>query len=183
MMRYLTVADSKLKSRAIKSVKSRVINLREAKHDLTIAELMDAVGSSFAEQYGQGRAVITKTVSELPGDEKLANLEALYASWEWRYGRAIGFDAQVETERFPWGQADIRFKVAQGIIADIVIFSDALDSDFIDCIAKSLIGVPFTSRDMAERVESLGCTEETIGDISQTVIAHDIARTLLDEAF
>jgi bis(5'-nucleosidyl)-tetraphosphatase len=117
------------------------------------------------------------------GDEKLAELEALYASWEWRYGRAIDFDAQVESDRFTWGQADIRFKVAQGIIADTVIFSDALDSDFIDCIAQSLIGVPFTSRDMAERVKSLGSAKDTVGDISQTVIAHDIARTLLDEAF
>jgi uncharacterized protein YhaN len=76
MMRYLTVADSKLKSRAIKSVKSRVINLREAKHGLTIAELMDAVGNSFVEQYGQGRAVIKKTVDKFHGDEKLAELEA-----------------------------------------------------------------------------------------------------------
>jgi lipoate-protein ligase A len=183
MMRYLTVADSKLKSRAIKSVKSRVINLREAKHGLTIAELMDAVGNSFVEQYGQGRAVIKKTVDKFHGDEKLAELEALYASWEWRYGRAIDFDAQVESDRFTWGQADIRFKVTQGIIADTVIFSDALDSDFIDCIAQSLIGVPFTSRDMAERVKSLGSAKDTVGDISQTVIARDIARTLLDEAF
>ena len=183
MMRYLTVADSKLKSRAIKSVKSRVINLREAKQGLTIAELMDAVGNSFVEQYGQGRAVIKKTVDKFHRDEKLAELEALYASWEWRYGRAIDFDAQVESDRFTWGQADIRFKVAQGIIADTVIFSDALDSDFIDCIAQSLIGVPFTSRDMAERVKSLGSAKDTVGDISQTVIARDIARTLLDEAF
>jgi len=38
------------------------------------------------------------------------------------YGRAIDFDAQVESDRFTWGQADIRFKVAQGIIADTVIF-------------------------------------------------------------
>ena len=149
MMRYLTVADSKLKSRAIKSVKSRVINLREAKHGLTIAELMDAVGNSFVEQYGQGRAVIKKTVDKFHGDEKLAELEALYASWEWRYGRAIDFDAQVESDRFTWGQADIRFKVAQGIIA-IPLASDALDSDFTDCIAQSLIGVPFTPV-MAER--------------------------------
>ncbi len=183
MMRYLTVSDSKLKSRAIKSVKSRVINLREAKDDLTIAELMDAVGNSFAEQYGKGRAIVRKTVAEFPRDEKLADLEALYASWQWRYGRAIDFDAQVETERFPWGQADIRFKVAQGIIADTTIYSDALDSDFIDCIAQSLIGVPFTSREMAKRVESLGNAYETVGDIPQTVIAADIARSLLEEAF
>ncbi len=183
MMRYLTVSDSKLKSRAIKSVKSRVINLREAKRDLTIDELMEAVSNSFADQYGQGRAVVRKTVTDFPRDNKLADLEALYASWDWRYGRALDFDAQVETERFPWGQAEIRFKVAHGIIADTAIYSDALDSDFIDSVAKSLIGVPFTSRDMAERVESLGNAKDTIGDISQTVIARDIAQSLRDEAF
>lgn len=183
MMRYLTVSDSKLKTRAIKSVKSRVINLREVKHDLTITELMDAVGTSFAEQYGEGRSIVQRTVEEFPRDKILADLEALYASWEWRYGRAIDFDAQVETKRFPWGQADIRFKVTQGIIAETTIYSDALDSDFIDCIARSLIGVPFTSREMAKRIKTLGNADETVGDIPQTVIAEDIAQTLLDEAY
>ncbi len=183
MMRYLTVSDSKLKTRAIKSVRSRVINMREVKPDLTMEELIEAVGNSFVEQYGSGRAVVVKGISDFPKDKKLEDLEALYASWTWRYGRAIDFDAQVETERFPWGQADIRFKVTQGVVADAAIFSDALDSDFIEHIAQSLIGAHFNSREMAERVASLGNPNETVGEIPQSVIAEDIARTLLNEAY
>jgi len=183
MMRYLTVSDSKLKTRAIKSVRSRVINLREVMPELTIDALISAVIGSFVKQYGAGRPVVRQTAETLTRDETLADLEALYASWTWRYGRAIDFDVQIETERFPWGQADIRLKVAQGSVTDAAIYSDALDGDLIEQAALSLIGSRFNSREMAARVASLGRTDEVFGEIPPAVITADIAKVLLEEGY
>ena len=183
MMRYLTVSDSKLKTRAIKSVRSRVINLREVMPGLTIDALISAVIGSFVKQYGAGRPVVRQTAETLTRDETLADLEALYASWTWRYGRAIDFDVQIETERFPWGQADIRLKVAQGSVTDAAIYSDALDGDLIEQAALSLIGSRFNSREMAARVASLGRPDEVFGEIPPAVITADIAKVLLEEGY
>ncbi|NLA71689.1 MAG: lipoate--protein ligase [Clostridiaceae bacterium] len=183
LLRYLTVSEIKLRSRAIQSARARVINLIEAKQDLTLAQLSDAVIASFIERYGQGVIVEHVMADDFPRDDRLASLEQQYASWEWRYGHAIDFDAKIETGRFPWGQAELQFKVEQGIITDAVIYSDALDSDFIAQIADALLSSRFTSRDMANRVASLDGDCDTVGEISQKTIRDDMVKVILDQSF
>jgi lipoate-protein ligase A len=183
LMRYLTVSDAKLKSRAIQSVRSRVINLIDAKPDITVDEVAHAVIDAFIAHYGEGCEIVRKTIDDFERDATLARLEEHYASWAWRYGSTKPFDLTVETGRFPWGQATLNFKVEHGTIADAVIYSDALDSDFIDELSQSLVGVPFSSEAMAAKIEPLGRASETIGDITQNTIARDMAGVLRDRAF
>lgn len=183
LLRYLTVSDTKLKSRAIKSVRSRVINLVEAKEDITVSETARAVTDSFVSIYGQGAETVRLEAEELERTDRLITLEERYASWDWRYGRTLEFDIQFETGRFPWGQAEILLKVDQGFITESVIYSDALDSDFFREIQEALKGVRFNSREMAEAVESLGSHEDSVGEISQKTIADDIGNVIRDRAF
>ncbi|HZK29315.1 MAG TPA: lipoate--protein ligase [Clostridia bacterium] len=183
LLRYLTVSEVKLRSRAIQSVRSRVINLIEADEDITVPKLSESIIASFIKHYGHGKAVERAIADDLPPDDRLAQLQQQYASWEWRYGHAIDFDAKVETGRLPWGQAELQFKVERGFISDVAIYSDALDSDFIRQIATELHGSRFTSRDMANRVSSLGCEGDTVGEISQIAIRDDMVKVILDQAF
>jgi lipoate-protein ligase A len=183
LLRYLTVSELKLQSRAIKSVTSRVINLIEARSDLTIPALCDSVIDSFLAQYGKGTGVEIVDAGRIEGGEKLARLEEVYASWEWRYGNTIDFDARIETGRFPWGQAELLLKVEQGIISEAQIFSDALDSDFFRQIANSLPGTPFNSHHLADRIAGLGEVDETVGEISQKTIADDMGHVIREQSF
>ncbi len=183
LLRYLTVSDSKLQSRAIKSVRSRVINLIEVKEDLTPADLSRSLIASFLAHYGTGAKIETLDATAFQGREGLAKLEERYASWAWRYGRSIRFDARIETGRFPWGQAELLFKGEGGIIRDSLIHSDALDSDFMDLVAASLTGSPFVSGEMADRIGGLGSDRDTVGEISQKTIADDLVQVIRDHAF
>lgn len=183
LLRYLTVSDLKLRSRAIKSVRSRVINLIEAKGDLTIAALSASVINSFTARYGGGSGVEILDAAAIGRDTGLRRLEEIYASWEWRYGKTMDFDARVETGRFPWGQAELQFKVEEGVIVQAVIYSDALDSDFIRRIADSLTGLHFNSQEIAGRVAGLGKAGDTVGDISQQTIAGDMAQVIRQGLF
>lgn len=183
LLRYLTVSDVKLRSRAIQSVRSRVINLIEAKADLTVPQLIQAVTDSFIAKYGAGGRIDAIEAEAIEEDEELHDLRARYASWEWRYGQTIDFDVRVETGRFPWGQAELLLRVEQGLVREAVIYSDALDSDLMDRVAASLPGVPFNSEAIAARVILLGEAADTVGEIPQETIVQDLATVLRDQAF
>lgn len=183
LLRYLTVSDSKLKSRAIPSVRSRVINLIEAKADLTVQDLSEAVIASFIAHYGLGVTTEFQDASVFQGRQDLTDLETLYASWDWRFGKSLVFDASLDTGRYPWGQAQLLFKVEKGMIAQTLIYSDALDSDFIGLVASRLEGLHFRSQEMAQALSGLGHEADTVGEISQKTIADDLASAIRDRAF
>lgn len=183
LARYLNVSKAKLSTRAIKSVRSRVVNLIEVKEDLTIDALSEAVIDSFTKHYANGLEVERTKAQLLLKDEALRSLEARYASWDWRYGKSIDFDLRIDTGRHPWGQAELLFKVEQGILKDVLIYSDALDSDFFREISESLVGLRFHSEEIAKRVEMLGSDRNTVGEISQKKIADDIGIVIRDHSF
>ena len=155
LVHLLTVSDVKLKSKAIASVRSRVGNLRDVRPDLTLAELAEAVNKAFIERYAEGREIEKLKIDEFVRDDRLAALEEKYSSWDWRYGRTVPFDLEIETGRLSWGEAKLGFEIKQGIIENIVVYSDALDGDFIDDIAKVLVGARLDADDMAGRLHQL----------------------------
>ncbi len=183
LLRYLTVSQAKLESRAIKSVRSRVVNLIEVKKDLNTEELSQSVVASFIEQYGQGLAIDSIDASAIERGEELLRLEERYASWDWRYGKTIDFDARIETGRLPWGQAEILLKVEAGIITDAVIYSDALDSDFFEEMSSRLPGSPFRPEEIADRLLHKIDEEETVGGTSRQMIANDLVQVIRDQSF
>jgi lipoate-protein ligase A len=155
LVHFLTVSDVKLKSKAIASVRSRVGNLRDVRPDLTLTELAEAVNKSFVERYAKGREIEKLGIDEFAGDDRLAALEEKYSSWDWRYGRTVPFDMEIETGRLSWGEAKLGFEIKQGKIENVVVYSDALDGDFIDDIAKVLVGARLDADDMTGRLHQV----------------------------
>lgn len=133
---YLNVSESKLKSKGVKSVRSRVVNLRELRDDLTIAMLAEELGNAFAREYGRLSSVMT--VSELDACEIAENREK-YASWDWTYGRKLEFTVQAE-RRWDWGNVELQMVVSGGVIEDAVCYSDAMNETIADRLAEELRG-------------------------------------------
>ncbi|HZK41338.1 MAG TPA: lipoate protein ligase C-terminal domain-containing protein, partial [Clostridia bacterium] len=73
--------------------------------------------------------------------------------------------------------------VEKGLITQALIYSDALDSDFIGCLAHQLEGLRFNGEDMAQALSGLGKASDTVGEISQKIIADDIASAIRDQSF
>ena len=140
------------------------MNLIEVKEDLMTP--IEAA-STHSQTLCQWFRIERKKAQLLLKDEALRSLEARYASWDWRYGKSIDFDLRIDTGRHPWGQAELLFKVEQGILKDVLIYSDALDSDFFREISESLVGLRFHSEENAKRVEMLGSDRNTVGEISK----------------
>lgn len=134
--RYLNVSKSKLQSKGVKSVKSRVINLRELRDDLTIAMLSDELDAAFGRIYGCEPVRIER--DSIDWDE-VGRLRERYVSWDWVKGRKIPFTAELE-RRFEWGNIDLQLEVSGGMIKDAVCYSDAMCENLGEGIASELIG-------------------------------------------
>lgn len=151
MSRYLTVSKEKLKSHSVDSVRSRVGNLKEFCPQLTVETMETAMQVSFAEVYGQ-----TPQIRELTAEDRafVERLKEKYASWDFRFGRAISFTNEAE-KRFSWGSVQIQWEVFKGSIRDIKIYSDSLDVS-VGQAAELLKDCPYERRAIEERLAQAG---------------------------
>lgn len=147
---YLMPSKEKLAAKGVDSVRARVCNLKEYAADLTIERVKSAMQEAFVEEYGPA-AILQPHQWDVPAFDQL---KERYASWEWRFGQTPRFDIAFE-KRFDWGQVEFCLQMEKGCIKDARIHSDAMDEAFIDGIAPALIGCPFSSEQMAQRLRAL----------------------------
>jgi len=129
--RYLNVSMKKLQAKGVESVKSRVINLKELNPDITIKQMIFALGESFESEYGQ--ATETYFISENNAPEAAIERFRHYASWEWLYGKTPNFDVTIE-EKFSWGELVLSFRLKGAMIEACGIYSDAMNTELVDSL-------------------------------------------------
>jgi len=142
MTRYLNPNKAKLQSKGIQSVKSRVLNLKELIPDLTHDALCQAIVTEFCNTYGSTAPVEDldhKTLQAIPHLNTFYNQNQ---DWDWRFGQTPAFEHMMET-RFDWGTLDVRIQSRNGLITEIVIFSDSLFPQMIEELMKQLKGVSY----------------------------------------
>ena len=137
--KYLNVSTAKLQSKGVKSVKARVVNLKELREDITIEMLCEELYKAFGRIYGCDPIEISP--EEIDWAE-VENLQERYSSWEWTKGRKIPFTVQIE-KRFAWGNIDLQMNVDGGIIKDAICYSDAMNENIGEEIARGLIGTEY----------------------------------------
>lgn len=134
---YLTVSKEKLKSKGVESVRARVGNLSDYLPDLKIEGLKSALRQAFGQVYGLG---VEDMARERINEARWQSKKEHYASWSWLYGRKIPFQYEV-ARKFPWGEVTIHLQVEKGKIKEAVVYSDALNTAFIDELPKYFRGV------------------------------------------
>ena len=137
MSKYLTPSKAKLSSKGIKSVKSRVVNLKELNPALTPQKMKEYMINAFETVYG-----MNAEIKEIKSNDKIESIAKQYACKEYLYGMAIPFTLTCE-KRFDWGGIQINLNVKHGVITDAQIFSDAMDHTLSDKIKTALLNRPF----------------------------------------
>jgi len=154
---YLNPHPLKLQAKGIKSVRSRVANLVEFNDTINHKTLSQAMIEAFCEYYGQ--EVADTPVEELD-EATLAqepHLNKYYqqmADWEWRFGKTPEFSHHLET-RFDWGLIDLHLDVKQAVIAEVVIFSDALNVELIEDLKQALTEVKYNKEAISAKLATL----------------------------
>lgn len=146
---YLNVSKAKLKAKGVKSVKSRVINLRELNLELTIETIKEAMKMAFEEIYAPlTHERSTEDILKIPAFE---SYHKKYSSKEWIFGKSPNFDFTAET-RFGWGGIELGLSINEGKVREAKLFSDAMDADLIQKLSNSLAGSVFSKDIMAAKL-------------------------------
>ncbi|HEY5466801.1 MAG TPA: lipoate--protein ligase, partial [Clostridia bacterium] len=125
--RYLSVPKAKLDAKGIASVRSRITNLGEIEPSVTVERACVALEDAFVQAYG-GKTTRLADTGAFEDAAMRASQERL-ASWGWRYGRTLPFQASLE-HRFDWGSVRLEFTMENGTVTDHMMYSDMLDPDF-----------------------------------------------------
>ncbi|MCQ2009404.1 MAG: lipoate--protein ligase [Sporolactobacillus sp.] len=145
---------AKYESKGIKSVRSRVTNIREhLTKDMDIhqfkAELLHYIfeGEDHIPEY------------QLTDDDwtNIINIaKRRYRNWDWVYGKSPEFNVH-KAKRFPGGRVDFRMNVKKGVIEQISVFGDFFGVGDVREFEKLLIGVRYDQSVLSEKLTSIDC--------------------------
>ena len=170
LSKYLNVSRTKLRSKGVDSVKSRVTNLIDYRPSITIDILKNELIHAFRETYNL--KPIQMEASKLPRN-KIESLRQKYSSWDWNFGKKIEFSDRI-SRRFSWGDIELQLRVEGGIIKECAVYSDALDTELFSEIGKQLLGCIFDKNAMEARLRGILIDEDKkpiIDDVIKLVIS------------
>lgn len=165
---YLNPHPLKLKAKGIKSVRARVANLVEFNDAINHETLSEAIIEAFCEYYGETAPVEQLDEASLAKQPTLNAYYQQMADWDWRFGKTPEFSHHIET-RFDWGIMDVHMDVKQAMIAEVVIFSDALNVELIDLLKETLTGVKYNKSEIKDALAELANSQPElaaqVGDV------------------
>lgn len=144
MANYLTPSETKLASKAVKSVASRVGNLKEAKADVTVEEVEQALEEVFEEHYGESE-VFHINFSEFEAAQ--ANYR-LFGDLDLILKSTPPF-THTFTHRFNWGEVTLNLFVAEDTIESLTLFTDSLDTTLARRVEELLVGLRYEKAQIA----------------------------------
>lgn len=146
--KYLNVSPLKLQAKGVKSVRSRVANLRDYIPGLTIPALEEALTTAFGQVYG----LPVKRWEENDLDQAaIAEGQARFSQPDWIYGDSRPLEVSREA-RFDWGILRLDFSRKDGIITQAALWSDGLEADFLSRVPALLQGCPLEETALRERL-------------------------------
>ena len=147
----LKVKDLKIQSKGIKSVKSRVTNIRDyLQQDISITEFKEYLVHYLDETNGLEEYIL--------GDKDIAAVEESvknkFNTWDWNWGRSPAFDIQ-KVDKFPCGIIDARLQVKNGQITSCKFYGDFFVKKDIETLEGLLTGAPYRKDALLEILKSI----------------------------
>lgn len=158
----LTPSKEKLQSKGVASVRSRVVNLCEFSPEISPESMRQALITSFEEVYGCDAEFISESVLD---KDEWADLTKQYGSIEWTLGRLSVFDRRFR-RKLSFGEVDLNLSVFDGHITDAVMYSDAIDADWVLNVGKTLKGCRFDSASIGKRLSTLPSDKKQTDEFS-----------------
>lgn len=147
----------KFESKGIKSVRSRVTNIKPyvspEYQKLTTEEFRDLL---LLEIFGVKSRDQVKELKLTEADwAKVREIQAeRFGNWDWNYGQSPAFAIQM-SQKFPFGFVDFRFNVEQGVIKEVKVYGDFFGLGDISDVEDALVGVRFEREAVNQVFENL----------------------------
>jgi len=172
LSQVLNVPKDKIESKGIKSVASRVANIRSfLKRDMSLKEFWRTI-EMFLAQNGKWEEY------ELT-DEDLAVVKkiklARYDQWDWNYGKSPDYNVFKERRVDGFGKIEVYLKVEKGIITSVSLHGDFFGSSDLQKLCKTLIGHRLEYKELRQTLE-----EEALEGILYNLGTADLVNILVE---
>ncbi|RIV19657.1 lipoate--protein ligase [Alicyclobacillaceae bacterium I2511] len=157
----LRVKAEKIESKGIKSVRSRVANIKEFLHeDMTIQEFRSRLLQSIFASSPISEYKLTDADWEKIHDIS----KRRYQNWDWNYGKSPEFNVK-RSKRFSVGSIEIRLNVKNGLIGECKIYGDFFSIRELTDVEKKLVGCQYRQEEVRNILQHINL-REYFGDIS-----------------
>lgn len=169
LTKVLNPSASKLQSKGIASVRSRVANLCDYLPEITDIQIFK----------NHLEAILSRNYEDkeyLLSDEDLANIQQLanekFSLWEWNYGHSPKATL-THTARLACGTVEIHLTLAENRIASCRFGGDFLGNLSVEEVEKALMGTPYDANATRECLSQIN-----IGNYFDGVVVDDIIRMI-----
>lgn len=162
----------KIESKGIKSVRSRVTNIKpyvsDAYKDMTTREFRDSL---LLQIFAVDKREDVKEYHLTAEDWKnvYAIRDERFGNWDWNYGNSPKFSLE-QRHKFPFGLVEYKVNVENNVIKDIRIFGDFFGLGDIVDVETALTGVKFDLVSVTEVFEQLD-VQRYFGNITPQELA------------
>lgn len=149
MPKVLNVKPSKISSKGIKSVRSRVTNIKDHLNnkDMTLDQFKELIIRNISDVENKPIREYKFTKQDLDTIKRLRDEK--YSTWEWNFGKSPKFSIQ-NSQRFDGGELGVSLDVRKGTIKNIEFFGDFMSMKDIKDIEDSLKGIQYRKRDIKQ---------------------------------
>ncbi len=157
VVKALKPKKHKLESKGIKSIRSRVTNIKpflddsyqymNAKdfRDQLLLHIYDTDSKDNVKEY---------VLTEEDWEKIEAFADEYTANWDWNYGKSPAFDLE-RSERLSVGTVEVKMNVRKGTIEDIRIYGDFFGLGEIEDVENELKGLPYTRQALTEAFDKI----------------------------
>jgi lipoate-protein ligase A len=165
LVSYLNVSDLKLHDRHVKSVRSRVINLKEAVKGIEMNAIRASLISCFVAEYGLEHTQLHENELNMVD---LKEEIGFFSDRSWVFKDQRYFEISKQ-RRFNWGILRIDYNLVGNIISDCQVSSDGMNGDYLAEMAMILKGRNINNLDFL------------LNDSKNSSIAADVIKLLQEE--
>lgn len=165
LSKALKVSIDKIESKGIKSVRSRVVNIKEyLNKDYDVLEFKKLIlYHLFKEQPYKEYKLTDKDMEAIKSLEK-----ERYSKWEWIYGKSPSCNLR-NSKRFPGGKVEVLLNISNGVIEGCKIYGDFLGVSNIEDVENTIIGNRYDKEDIEKSLININISEH-FGSITKDEI-------------
>lgn len=164
LSKVLNVKRDKIESKGVKSVSSRVTNIKPyVNDDIDVLEFKQVLLRNIFEYFNQPIEVFELSDNDKNNIQKM--VDERYGTWEWNYGRSPKFNYK-GYGRFAGGCVEAKLQVENGFIESCKIYGDFFGKSDVKELEHRLQGVRYGEDEVKNAFKDIS-VEEYLGRISK----------------
>lgn len=173
LSKALNVKRDKIESKGVKSVSSRVTNIKPyVKEDIDIFEFRELVLKNIFEYENKPVEIYKLTEEDQEAIQKM--VEERYGTWEWNFGRSPKFNYK-GYKRFEGGGVEVRLQIVKGLIDNCKIYGDFFGKEDIGQLEDKLRGIRYEETAIKQALRDF-----PVGDYLGRITKEDFLSCMFD---